>query len=84
MPLENARATDHGAMPTVPFSITNRFLSGFPLPPRTLRAIRVHEFLRDSHVAGVIALDAQAQLFCLRNESKSLSRQLLRLLAPDR
>ena len=68
VPLENACSTRHRAMPTVPLSVTNRFLSGVLVPLRTLRAMRVHEALCKSHVTRVIAIPSQAQVFCTRNE----------------
>jgi hypothetical protein len=56
-------------MPPVPLSIPFGFFSRFPLPLSMLRAVSLHELLREEHVAVVVALPAQAELFLSRDES---------------
>ena len=49
-------------MATVPLGVTASFLSGFFLPLSTLKTVTRDESLREQHVAGVVALAAQAKL----------------------
>ena len=58
-PSKNGCATGNRPMATVPLGILHGFLSGFPLPLGTLGAVRVHESLRHSHVAGEVAMTTQ-------------------------
>jgi hypothetical protein len=50
-------------MATVPLSVTSSVLSVFVLPLSTLKTVAGDESLREQHVAGIIALAAQAKSF---------------------
>ena len=62
-PLENAPAAGNRTVPPVPLSIPLAFLSGLPPPLSTFKTVTRDKALHDEHVARVVSLAAQAELF---------------------
>lgn len=67
-PLENPAPSGHAAVSTFPRIVIQRFLNGFPVPLRTLRAVGRDERLRDLHVTRVVTLTALPKLVSPRSE----------------
>ena len=71
-PVENPRASGHGAMTFVPFGIPHGVLSGLLLPLRMLGAVKRDVFLDYPHVAVEVAPAAQLKLFRSGNEFQNV------------